>query len=408
MAQVSFDGLTIALEEVQDNPARYARHLERAKRSPGYAVCRCKPADAGTPLRLVVRRCGALFHLARWPDEGPRHDSWSCSFYASATSADGVNADTLDAIRQTPNGLNVRLDASLAVRTLERVARSASNPLGAGATRRTAPLLGFLQRVWLEAGLNVWTGAPARSWGQCNAQLLAALGNGKLNGKPMQDVLHVMRRYDENEGADIVAEFEGFLARITTTPEATLRRIIIAELRSVETSKFGFVVKLRQTSRTLCASKAVIDAASKSFRSAWSLIGAPTARIVALAVVERTLAKGEKEGNLRIVDMALQLCSSSFIPCDSSHEVAMANRLVGERRRFIKPLRLGPGDDMLPDFQLTDTATPTAIEVYGKGNLKYLARKAEKQALYSRSATPCVEWIPPADLALVRLPAAVA
>lgn len=123
-----------------------------------------------------------------------------------------------------------------------------------------------------------------------------------------------------------------------------------------------------------------------------------------LAMIERT-----KEGNPRIVDLALQLCNISFVPCDSSYEVAMANRLVAERRRFVKPLRLETGDAMLPDFRLTDTATPTAIEVYGmQGNQQYAVRKAEKQALYAQQRTPCVEWIPPTDLASVRLPAAAA
>jgi hypothetical protein len=78
------------------------------------------------------------------------------------------------------------------------------------------------------------------------------------------------------------------------------------------------------------------------------MVGDANARIVALAVIERT-----KEGKLRIVDIALQLCNSRFIPCDSSYEVAMANRLVEERRRFTKPLRLETGDTLLPDFRLT-------------------------------------------------------
>ncbi|WP_238218273.1 DUF1173 family protein [Caballeronia novacaledonica] len=398
--QVSFDGLTVSLEDVQDNPARYARQLERAKKSPGYAVCRCRERVAGRLLRLVVRRYGALFHLARWPEEGPNHDEISCPFYAAAPIKDGRTPDVLSAIQQTPAGLNVKLDASLSVRTLERSIRAKGGSSLTTTARRAAPLLGFLQRVWLEANLHVWQGGSTRGWSQCNAQLVAALGDGKLNGKPIHEVLHVMRRHDESQAQSIVAEFNAFLDQITTTPQASQRRLALGELRGVAASKYGFVVTLRQTKRTFFASTSVIESAAASFRSAWAMTGNASARVVILALVERT-----RDGNLRIIDLALQLCSSSFVPCDSSYEVEMANRLVAERRRFIKPLRLEAGDVMLPDFQMTDTRQPTAIEIYGmQGNEQYLARKKEKQALYARDAKPCVEWIPPADLASVRLP----
>jgi hypothetical protein len=209
-----------------------------------------------------------------------------------------------------------------------------------------------------------------------------------------------MRRHDESDAESIVAEFNAFLDKIRTTPQASERRLVLGELRSVTASQYGFVVRFRQTSRTFFASAPVIESAAASFKPAWAMTGNASARVVLLAVVERT-----GEGNLRIIDLALQLCSSTFVPCDSSYEVEMANRLVAERRRFIKPLRLEAGDVMLPDFQLTDTHQPTAIEIYGmQGNEQYLARKKEKQALYARAATPWVEWTPPADLASVRLP----
>jgi hypothetical protein len=397
---VSFDGLTVALEDVQDNPARYARQLERAKKSPGYAVCRCRDRVAGKLLRLVVRRSGALFHLARWPDDGPNHDETSCPFYAAASIKDGRTPDALSAIQQTPSGLNVKLDAALSVRTVERSTRAVSSSPVTGTTRRAAPLLGFLQRLWLEAGLHVWQGRSARGWGQCNAQLVAALGDGKLNGKPIQEVLHVMRRHDEANAESIAAELNAFLDGIRTTPQASQRRLVLGELRAVTPSKYGFVVNLRQTKRTFFASAPVVESATASFRSAWAMIGNASARVVMLAVVERT-----RDGNLRIIDVALQLCGSTFVPCDSGDEVEMANRLVAERRRFIKPLRLEAGDVTLPDFQLTDTRPPTAIEIYGmQSNHQYLARMKEKQAVYARGTTPCVEWIPPADVASVLLP----
>ena len=148
--QVSFDGLTVSLEDVQDNPARYARQLERAKKSPGYAVCRCQERVAGRLLRLVVRHYGALFHLARWPDDGPNHDELSCPFYAAAPIKDGRTPDALSAIQQAPAGLNVKLDVSLSVRTLERSIRAEGGSSLTTTTRRASPWLSAtcLARGW--------------------------------------------------------------------------------------------------------------------------------------------------------------------------------------------------------------------------------------------------------------------
>jgi len=401
MPLISFDGLSVPLEEVQDNPARYATRLERAKKTPGYAVCRCKPSLNDAPLRLVVRRYGALFHLARWPEEGFKHDAVYCPFFADRPASEQTGS-AQDAIRNTPDGLNVKLDVSLTVRTVERAARSADPSNTRSAGRKSAPLLGFLQRLWLDSSLNQWAGTAQRNWGACNAQILAALGEGKLNGKPLQEVLHIMRRYEESEQTTIKDEFEGFLSRIQTTPVASDRAIVIAEIKSVDASKYGYVVKIRQTYESFFASKDLIDKTAKSFRYAWPMIGNADARVIALLVIERT-----KDGNLRVVDMAALLCNKAFIPCDSSYEVAMANRLVSERRRFTKPMRLEVGDSLLPDFVLADTSVSTVIEVYGmESNAEYRLRKAQKQALYAQRKTSVVEWIPPADLAAVRLPRA--
>jgi Protein of unknown function (DUF1173) len=400
MPLISFDGICLPLEEVQNNPARFALHLERAKKSPGYAVCGCKPSSIATPLRLVIRRYGKLFHLARWPDEGAKHDAATCPFFAKPGPIVESAGPAQDAIRNTPDGLNAKLDISLSVRTVDRVQPSGESSRTRTAGRRSAPLLGFLQRIWGDAGLNQWSGGGQRNWGACNAQVLAQLGEGKLNGRPMQEVLHVMRRYEETQQAAIKAEFEDFLARIQTTAEASERGIVIAEIKSIDQSKYSFVVKLRQTVETFFAPKDVIEKAAKSFRYAWSMIGNSDARVIAVLVLERT-----RDDNLRVIDLALQLCNKAFIPCDSSYEVAMANRLVAENRRFRKPIRLSPGDDMLPDFVLTDTGTETSIEVYGmESHDAYRLRKAQKQLLYAKRGTPCVEWVPPADLASVRFP----
>ncbi|MFL9911982.1 hypothetical protein [Paraburkholderia sp. RL17-337-BIB-A] len=51
-----------------------------------------------------------------------------------------------------------------------------------------------------------------------------------MNGKPIQDVLYVMRRYEEAAQAALKAEFVAFLNRIQTTPAVSERGIVIAEI----------------------------------------------------------------------------------------------------------------------------------------------------------------------------------
>jgi hypothetical protein len=99
----------------------------------------------------------------------------------------------------------------------------------------------------MDAGLNQWTGGSQRNWGTCNSQILALLGDGKMNGKPIQDVLHVMRRYEEAGQATPKAEFDSFLSRIQTSKTGSDRGVLIAEIKAVDPSKYGFVVKIRQT-----------------------------------------------------------------------------------------------------------------------------------------------------------------
>ncbi|SAK73636.1 hypothetical protein AWB80_04135 [Caballeronia pedi] len=111
-----------------------------------------------------------------------------------------------------------------------------------------------------------------------------------------------MRRHDEANAESIAAEFNAFLDGIKTTPQDSPHRLVLGELRAVTPSRYGFVVNLRQTKRTFFASAPVVELSTASFRSAWAMIGNASARVVILAVVERT-----RDGNLRIIDLALQL-----------------------------------------------------------------------------------------------------
>jgi hypothetical protein len=235
MPSVSFDNGTFPLEDVQENPGRYMKRLERAKVSPGYALCLC--VHRQPPLKLVIRRCGSLLILAGWPEDGHRHKRGFCPFYKDpADLRTNGGGDSKAAIVATPTGLNVKLDASLTLRVPTSGSRSTPSQQNSGTSRRSASLLAFLQALWAEAALNQWTGiASARHWGQCNSMLLAGAGNALINGADAEKVLHIMRRFDEADRVTINAEFDAFISRLATTDTgATHRGLVIGELNEVQ------------------------------------------------------------------------------------------------------------------------------------------------------------------------------
>lgn len=383
MYDVCFDGETVPLGDVQDNPARYVKRLERAKVTPGYAVCLCTTGTA--PLQLVIRRYGSLLHLAGWPEDGHRHKP-DCDFFKDPNLAKPAGGgDSKAAILATPAGLNVKLDAALTLRETVTGSRGCATSTTHRQSRRSASLLAFLQTLWTEAGLNQWVGtAMSRHWGHCNAQLLAEIGTALINGAEAQSVLHIMRRFDDAHRSEINAEFEAFISRLTTKK----RGLVLGEVNEVAPTQYGHAIALRQSARKYYASTGLIEHAQRTHAHAWRACGDRSARVVALLLVERT-----SKGHLRVVDLAAMLCSQAFVPCDSIHEVAMANRLVSARRNFVKPVRMSPADDMLPDFILRDTDPETHIEVYGmNGVASYEARKREKRALRAARRIPAVEW----------------
>ncbi|MGS0896866.1 DUF1173 family protein [Burkholderia stagnalis] len=400
MSLVSFAGIEVSLENAQERPAAFVRQLERAKINPGYAHCLC--LGATRPLRLQIRRYGSLLHLAGWPDEGPLHDRQSCSFHKDPIESASETGTALPGIVATAAGLRAKLDVALRQRTVGAVSKG---PRQAGApttSRRTAPLLGFLQALWQVAGLNRWSGVDrARNWGVCNARVLAEVSDAVINGEPAEKVLHVMRRFQEADRTAINAEFDAFLSLVGQRDGTNHRGLIVGEIAEIGVTPYGRSITLRQSAKRYYCNSELIALAEKRYSHAMRALGDRDAKVVAILVIERT-----PKGHHVVVDLAAMLCSSTYITCDSIHEVAMANRLVVEGRSFDKPIRLDEGADMLPDFVLTDTAEPTHIEVYGMNGLtEYETRKREKQRLRMARGIQAVEWdIDRFQLAEVRFP----
>ncbi|XYJ92668.1 DUF1173 domain-containing protein (plasmid) [Cupriavidus necator] len=269
--------------------------------------------------------------------------------------------------------------------------------------RRSAGLLAFLEFAWEQAGLNVWPGTGARSWNACWSQLTAELADCRINGKDATGLLHIMQRWDPARKSEILAEFEAWQARLSPTAASNPRGILIGEIESHAATQYGGKVVLRQSTQRFFMSSGLYERLKASFGTAIAGIGRPEQRCVVVLLVEKSCSN-----YLTVVDIGAMLANRQFLPCDSSHEVAMADHLVGLRRAFRKPLRHVGRAEVHPDFVLTDVQPEMVIEVLGMaGNTGYDARMASKRQHYRTAGVPFLEWDAVAtSISSVRVPPA--
>ncbi|SCU77442.1 conserved hypothetical protein [Cupriavidus necator] len=375
------------LERVLDSPADYARGLDRAKTHQGYAECGCSMASPRP--KLVIRRHGKIFILARWPDD-PRPHRDGCPFLNRFNRSNGV-ASARDAFQSADGTHDVRLDVSLKVAGGGQTASKRQPSSSASRSqRRAAPLLAFLQYAWQSAGLHVWPGYGRRGWNACWSRVVAELAECKINGRSGSEVLHVMERWDEARKAEQAAELEAFHDRASASKDGYQRGLIIGEVDALQPSPHGGRLKLRQARHWYFLSNDLYEQFQRKYAVAIAGIGREDSRCVAVIAFEKS-----RQGYLNVMDVAAMLANAQFLPCDSSYEVAMADRLIGAGRAFEKPLRHVDHAPVHPDFRLTDTTSETVIEVLGlAGNPEYDQRMAEKCAYYRQAGIRLVEWVP--------------
>ncbi|WP_434034723.1 DUF1173 family protein [Cupriavidus sp. a3] len=401
MITVRVGGTEFPLEEVLEDSGSYARHLERAKTIQGFAECGC--TESRPRPKLVIRRHRDIFLLARWPEQAFRHAE-GCPFHRKTQAASGA-VDSLDAFRIRDGHLDIRLDASLSVSTHTPGKTVQRTPKGQSTKpqRRSAGLLAFLEFAWEQAGLNVWPGTGARNWNACWSQLTAELADARINGKAADGLLHVMQRWDPERKSEILAEFEAWQARLSPTAAGNPRGILIGEIESHAATPYGGKIVLRQSTQRFFMSSGLYERLQASYGTALAGIGRAEQRCIAVLLVEKS-----RSNYLTVVDIGAMLANRQFLPCDSSHEVAMADHLVDLRRTFRKPLRHIGRAQVHPDFVLTDVQPETVIEVLGmSGNPEYDARMAGKRQHYQTAGIPFLEWDAVAtSISSVRVPPA--
>ncbi len=333
--------------------------------------------SARTPVRCCCRGEGVPMHIARGyvfvlkrnPGSGALHDP-SCPSYAAEGELDpAARADW----REPGSDGRVRVPLATPLYRLDgsgEASPGANDVPRFGSAKQHVPreqvdLAELLHYLWQEAGLNLWRPAMAghRDWYVVRKYILQAAAPMLVRaGVALTDVLFVPERFQRADGVEqaarAAAEFE-----VRCRHERGRRRLalVLAEAKSCTPSRFSHLLRLRHAAGLAfwVESRLWAAALKRCPPAAATLAGEASGRVVVLMSVERTTS-----GNLNAVDVALMATSPQWIPILEASEGALIQRLITERRAFVRPLAASKAKHA-PSAVLIDTGTPHPLFVLG-------------------------------------------
>ena len=114
-------------------------------------------------------------------------------------------------------------------------------------------------------------------------------------------------------------------------------------------------------------------------------------RVIAIVQTDQPTSASKAQA----LNVALMVVSDEWIPIESGYEGVIEALLREQGRRFVKPMRFDAGQEQVfPDFWLMDVGAGREVpmEVYGRQDPKYLARKQVKCAYYAQHYGPTGWW----------------
>ena len=395
--------------DVDPHRARaWQRRLAQAWGGDERPVCDCR--YQGQPMGLSVHRClrqrdgrqVEVYHLARLRNQGALH-AVACSFHEADPRRDGRGGYADGVVRERDDG-RIGIALRRGLRCLD-VAAAPAEPAqaarqggGQGAVRQARMTeLGLLHLLWEEAGLNGWTpgvGRARRRWPFVREALdRASVRIVPARNQTLSDRLALIG-YGDPDGPALLHE----TARGCGDAWRILLLGIVDDIALVDWKDDRQFCSLRfdgASAYNLRVSAAPVwhERVVRRYPMAMAALALPRAeraiRVVGLvtATVRVGLDRGVTLVRCRADDIALmEVEPDTLIPVSSGYELEIARALAYQRRSFIRPLRFDVGRDVvLPDFVLTDTGDPrgTPMEVLGRADEAYAARRAEKARYYN-------------------------
>ena len=344
------------------------------------------------PLFLFPVRRDDRHYLRRKPeDRGAHHED--CPHYALSPDQLADRGLSVDALKDNDDGeLRVNLDFGLTD------TEDLDIPMARGQfirrngrtqqTRTRASLRGLLHLLWAGAGLNRYEpfrGMPALSpWERLRHEARRMIPNSmrSLNQHGLSSILLLPIDAFEDERIQSTRNY-------AKLKEAHKKRrvMFVCALRPEHVEGIeddGYVLLKRTFGVDITVTINHLESAFRHFPAERAALhdGYFVIAFGVAKVREFERENGQKYFGATAERLALMGVTNWFVPVESSYERAVADRLEGDMRGYMKPLRYDADVLVHPDFVLTDIPGQYALEVYGMDTPEYLQRKAEKEAIY--------------------------
>lgn len=387
---------------VKDAPG-FAEAIEDAHAARRRPRCLCAPEGVEMYVaRLTGPHRGYI--VKRMPDTGYRHAP-DCQSYEPPADVSGLGQLLGTAINEDPTTGQTSLRLGF---TLTKMPGRSQTPLAGEESESVATdgtklsLRGLLHYLWDQAELTKWHPgfAGKRTWGTVRRHLLQAAEHKLARGAALRARLYVPEPFSIDKRDEInarrLAQWHNAMAAPGKPQQLML---LICEVKEIVPARYGFKAVVKHVpEQTFSLDEKLYRNLGRRFKSELTLWDAD--QEIHMVMVATFGVSGS--GVPTVQELCLMPVTRQWLPVENEFEKQLVDRLISERRCFVKTLHYNLGRrNGIANALLIDTPSPVELYVVAQSHDCSSADPATE----NESASATQRWVwRPGQQALQALP----
>jgi len=345
---------------------------------------------------MYVARLGDDYIVKRMPDTGSHHAP-DCPSYEPPPEVSGLGQVLGSAITEDPTTgeTTLKLDfpmSKFAGRSTMPTAGWDSDSVASSGTKLS--LRGLLHYLWDQAELTRWQPGfvGKRTWSTVRRHLLQAAENKIACGDSLRSRLYIPEAFSvEQRDAINARRLAQWSQAIMAPGKPQHLMLVIAEVKEIVPARYGFKAVVKHVpDQAFALDELLYRRLGRRFESALALWGAADdVHMVMIATFSVATA-----GVPTIVELSLMQVTRQWLPVEDAFEKQLVEKLVSDRRSFIKGLRYNLG-------AASALASATLTDCEGSAPLLFVVRAGvEDNGQFLQVSDPSIPvwlWHPTAE-----------